>query len=110
MAMYNFYFLPDYNVSKHWEEREDGWEAGLAVDDEEWDMVDFEPVCEISYSCPTLVCMRNDYYFVSAIDELASKLVNVALYSSGLGEEPVADQGDVVGHCEEEIMPTRGQL
>lgn len=98
MAMHNLNPFSDDNIPEHREEREDGRKGGLAVDDEEGDMIDFETVCEVAHTCATLVRVCNDNDFVSAIDELGRELVDVAFDSSWLWEEEVADHGDIVAH------------
>lgn len=40
MAVDNLDALPNDNVAEYWEEREDGWERALAIEDEKGDMVD----------------------------------------------------------------------
>ena len=61
-------------------------------------MVDFETVCEIADAGSALVGVGDDDDLVAAVDELGGELVDVAFNAAGLGEEEVADHGDVVGH------------
>ena len=63
-------------------------------------MVDFETVREIPDTRSSLIGMGDDDDFVAAIDELGRELIDVAFNAAGLGEEEVADHGDVVRHCE----------
>lgn len=98
MSMNNFNLFPNDNVSKDWEEGEDRGECRGAVDDQEWDMVDFEAIREVSYASSSFVRVGNDNDLVSSIDELCGELVDVALDSSWLWEEEVADHGNVVRH------------
>jgi hypothetical protein len=70
MAMYDLDLFPYDNVPEDWEEGEDGGERGLAVDNEERHMVDFEPIREVSHTSSACVCMGDDYDFVAAINEL----------------------------------------
>ncbi len=78
------------------EEGEDGGEGGLAVDDEEGDVVDLEAVGEVADAFAIVMGVGDDDDLVAAVYELAGELVNVRLNTSGLGEEEVADHGDVV--------------
>jgi peptide deformylase len=45
MAMYNLNLLSNDNIPEDGEEREDGWEGCCSIDDEKWNMVDFEAIC-----------------------------------------------------------------
>lgn len=69
MAMDNFDLLPNDNVAEYGEEGEDGREGGLAIDNEERNVIDLESIGEVSDSCSALVCMSDDNDFVSAIDQ-----------------------------------------
>jgi len=69
MAVDNLYLLPDDDISKDWEEREDCRHCGFSVYDHEGNIVDFETVCQISYTGAITVRMSDDNDFVSAIDE-----------------------------------------
>ena len=42
--------------------------------------------------------MSDNYHFVAAVDEFGGELIDVAFDAAGLGEEEIADHGDVVGH------------
>jgi hypothetical protein len=64
-------------------------------------MVNFQSVCEISYSSPSWVCVCDDYDFVPSINELRRELVDVAFHSPRLGEEEVTDHSNVVRHHEQ---------
>lgn len=98
MAVNHINLLSYDNVAKDWEEGEDGWKRRCSVDDQEWDMVDFEAVGEVANAGTSFVCMGNDYDFVTAIDELGRELVDVAFDSPGLWKEEVADHSNVVRH------------
>lgn len=98
MAVNDIDLFSDDDVSKHREEREDGGESRCAVNDEKWDVVDFQAVREVANASAALICVRYDYDFVSSIDELGGELVDVAFYSSGGREEEVADHSNVVRH------------
>jgi hypothetical protein len=69
MAMNNVDVLSNNNISEYGEEREDGRKCRFTVDDEERDVVDLESIGKVTNSSPPFVCMRNDNYFVSPIDE-----------------------------------------
>ena len=99
MTMHDFNLLSNDNVAENWKEGEDRGEGGCSVDDQKWDMVDFETVGEISYTRPPLVRMGDDNDFMTAVDELGGQLVNMAFDSSWLWEEVVADHGNIVRHC-----------
>jgi hypothetical protein len=100
MTVDNLYLLADYDVAKDWKEGKHGWEGSLSVDDEEWYVVDFETIGEVSDSSAALVCMSDYDDLVSSIDKFLyvtseihadvvvvheayrRKLVNVTLDSS----------------------------
>jgi hypothetical protein len=69
MAVYNFDSFANHNVAEDGEKREDGREGRFSVDDEEWDVVDFETVCEISHTCSASIGVGDDNHLVAAIDE-----------------------------------------
>lgn len=96
MAMDDFNLLADADVAQYGEEGEDGGEGRRAVDDEEGHVVDFEAVVEVANALAIVVVMGDDDDFVASVDELAGELVDVRFDAAGLGEEEVADHGDVV--------------
>jgi hypothetical protein len=98
VAMYNLNLLSNDNIPEDGEEREDGWEGRCSIDDEKWNVVDFEAIRKISHSSPPIVCMSDDYDFVASINELRRQLVDVRFDSSGLREEEVADHRNVIRH------------
>lgn len=98
MAMNYLYLLSNDNVPEDGEEREDGWECRCSVDDEKWNMVDFESIRKISDASSSFVCVGDHYDLMSAVDELGRKLVYVAFNSSWLREEEVTDHSNVVRH------------
>jgi hypothetical protein len=98
MAMHNLNLLSNDNIPEDGEEREDGWEGRCSIDDEKWNVVDFEAIRQISHSSPPIVGVSDDYDFVPSINELRRQLVDVRFDSSGLGKEEVADHGNVVRH------------
>jgi hypothetical protein len=69
MSVYDSNALADDDVSEDREEGEDSREGCLAVYDPERDVVDFETIGQVSHAFSTLVGVRNDDDFVSAIDE-----------------------------------------
>lgn len=97
MAMHDIDPFPQHNVSKNREEGEHSREGGASVDDEEWDVVDFESVGEISNTGAPFVGVRDDDYFVAPVDQFRRELVDVRFDAAGLGKEEVADHGDAVG-------------
>lgn len=70
MTVNNFNLLSDNNIAEYWEEGENGRHCGLAIDDEERDMVHFKTIGEVSNATTTFVGMRYDDYLVASIDEL----------------------------------------
>lgn len=98
MSMYNLNLFSNDNVAEYRKEGEDSGEGGLAVDDEERHMVDFQAICEVSHAGPFFVCVGDDYNLVPAINELGRKLIDMAFDSSWLGKEEVADHGNIVRH------------
>lgn len=98
MTMHNLNLLSDDNISKNRKEGKHGGESGFAVDDEEGDVVDFEAVGEVADSRAAFVGVGDDDDLVAAVDEFGGELVDVGFNAAGLGEEEVADHGDVVGH------------
>lgn len=96
MAVDNLDTLPNADVAQNGKEGEDGGERGVTVDDEKGHVVDLEAVCEVADALAVVVGVRDDDDLVAAVDELARDLVDVRLDAAGLGEEEVADHGDVV--------------
>lgn len=97
MAMDNLDALADANVSEDGEEGEDGGKGGVAIDLEEGHVVDLDAVGQIADALAVVVGVSDDDDLVAAVDELCGELVDVRLDASGLGEEEVANHGDVVG-------------
>jgi hypothetical protein len=69
MAMYNLDALADHNVAEYGEEGENGGERRLAVDDQEWDIVDLEAIGKVSHASSTGVGVGDDNDLVASIDE-----------------------------------------
>lgn len=69
MAMNNLNLLSYDDVPKDREERKDGWERSFAVYDEEWHVVDFKTIGEVSNACPPGIRMGYYDYFVATVDE-----------------------------------------
>ena len=105
MAMYNLDLLSNDDIAEDWEEGEHGWKGRCAVDDEKGDMVDFEAVREIPHSRAPVVGVRYNDDFVSSIDELGGELVDMTFDSARLGEEEIADHGDIVRHSDRSERP-----
>ena len=103
MTMHNLNLLTYYNVPKDWKKRKHRWKGSFAVDHEEGDVIDFEPVGQVPDTSPILICVSDDDYLVTTVNELGRELVNVGLNSTRLGEEEVANHGDVVRHDEDRI-------
>ena len=98
MPVHDLNLFPQNDVPEDGEEGEDGREGAFSIDDQEGNMIDFESVREVSDSGATFVGMRDDDDLVPAVNQFGGELVDVAFDSSGLGEEEVADHGDVVRH------------
>ena len=94
--MHDFDLLPDDDIAEDGEEGEDSWEGCRPVDDEEWNVIDLDAVCEISHAGSTLVGVGYDNDLVAAVHELCGQLVDVALDSSRLRVEEIADHSDVI--------------
>lgn len=94
--------LSNDNVAEDGKEGEHRGKGAGAVHDEEGDMVDLEAIRKVSYACPALICVSDDYDFMAAVDELCGQLVDVAFDSPRLRKEEVADHGDVIRHGEDE--------
>lgn len=101
MAMNDIDALAQDDVAEYGEEGKDGRKTGGPVNDEEGNVINFESIGEISYSCPALISVRDDDDLVAPVPEFAGQLVNVALDSSWLWKEEVANHSDVVcgRHC-----------
>ena len=68
MSMHNLHFFPDNDVAKDGEERENRGKGGFAIDDEEWDVINFDAICQIPYPCSVCVGMREHDDLVPTID------------------------------------------
>lgn len=69
MTVDNLNLFANNDVAEYGEEREERWHRGLAVDDEERNMVDFETVSEVAYPGAAFVSVGYDDDFVAAVDE-----------------------------------------
>ena len=98
MAMHNFNLLPDNDISEEREEGKDRRKGRLPVNDKEWDVVDLESIGQVSDSFPAFVGMRDNYDLVASVDQLGRELVDVTFDPPRLGEEEVADHGNIVRH------------
>ena len=97
MAMHDIDPFPQHDIPENRKEGEHGRKGGASVDDEERHVVDFESVGQVPHTCSPFVGVRDDDYFVAAVDEFRRELVDVRFDAAGLGEEEVADHGDAVG-------------
>ena len=75
MTMNNLNLFANDDIAEYGEEREERRHRGLAVDDEEGDMVDFEAVGEVAYAGAAFIGVGYDDDFVAAVDEFLSPLV-----------------------------------
>lgn len=103
MSVNDLDLLPNDNVSKDWEKGEDGREGCGAVDDQEWNVVNFKAIREVSHSCSAFICVCDDHDFVSSIDEFGGELVDVTFNASRLGKEIVTDHSNIVRHRGEKL-------
>lgn len=108
VTVHNFNFFSDHDISKDWKKGEDSRKSGFSVNDEERHMIHFEPIGQITDTRSTLVGMCDDDDLMAAIDELGGELIDVAFNAAGLGEEEVADHGDVVRHLDWSNIVPRG--
>lgn len=69
MSVDDLDFFSDDDVSEDEKKGEDGWEGGFSIDDEEGDMVYFEPIGEVADPGAALVGVGYDHDFVAAVDE-----------------------------------------
>ena len=98
MAMYNLDLFAYNNIAEDGKERKYCRKSRLAIYYKKWYMVDFEAVCEVPDAGSALICMGNDHHFVTTVDQLCGKLIDMAFDSSWLREEEVADHSDIVWH------------
>lgn len=69
VPMDNLNALADDNVAEDREEGEDGGKGRFAVDDQEGNVVDLEPIGQVAYALSAGIGVCNDYDFMSAVDE-----------------------------------------
>jgi hypothetical protein len=69
MAVHYLDALANDDVAEDGKEGEDGWERGLAIDDQEWNVVDFEAIREVSYACSARIGVGNHNHLVASINE-----------------------------------------
>ena len=69
MAMDNLNALSQHNISEDRKEGEYCWEGTFAIDYQERNVVDFEPIREVVNSSPTFVGMGDHNHFVSPVDQ-----------------------------------------
>jgi hypothetical protein len=98
VAMNDLDLFPYYNIAKDREERENRRKGGLSIDDQKWDMVDFQSVRQVMDTCPAFVGMRDNDDLVPSINQFCGQLIDVTFHASGLRKEEVADHGNVVRH------------
>lgn len=98
MAMHDLYTFSKDDVSKHGKEGEDCRKSRFSIQDEKRNMIDFQPVREIVYTSSTLICVCDDYYLVSSVDQLGGKLVDVTFNPPWRGKEEITNHSDVVRH------------
>ena len=100
MAMNNLNLFSNDNVSKDGEERKDGWHCGFSINHEEWDMIDFETICQVPDPSPAFIRVSYNHHLMTAIDQLCRELIYVTFNPSRLGEEEIADHSNVVRHVD----------
>lgn len=76
----NLNLFANDNIAEYWEKREERRHGGLAVDDQERDIVNFESIGKVSNSFASVIGVRNNNHFVAAIDQfLCSPIVSYIL-------------------------------
>lgn len=69
MSMDDLNALADDNVAEDGEKGEDGRKGGLAIDDPEGNIVDFESIGQVSHALSAGIGVGDDNDFVSTVDE-----------------------------------------
>lgn len=69
VSVHNFDLFPDDNIAEYWKERKYCGKGRLPVNDQERNMIDLEPVREISHASAAFVGVSYNYYFVATIDQ-----------------------------------------
>jgi len=69
MAMHNFDLFSDYDVPEDGEEGKNRGHGRLSVNDEEWNMINLEPIGKIMHPSSSFICMRDDDDFVSSVNK-----------------------------------------
>jgi hypothetical protein len=100
MPVYDLDLLPNDDVPEDGEERKHRGEGCITVDDKEGHVVYLETIRQIPYAGSLIVCVGDDYNFVSAVDEFRRELVDMTFDSPRLGEEEITDHSNVVRHSE----------
>ena len=95
MAVDNVDVLAQNDISEKGKEGEDCGKGSASVYDEERTVVDLYAVGEPPNTSSVVVGVGDDDDFVSAVDKLGRKLVDVAFDSSWLREEEVAHHGNI---------------
>lgn len=88
--------LPYEDVPEDRKKGEDGGKGCRAVDDKEGNVVDLEAIGEVAYAFTVVVGVCYDNDLVAPVNEPLGELIDVALDSSWLRKEEVADHSDVV--------------
>lgn len=96
MAMDDLDLFPYHDVAEEGEEGEDGWKGGRSVKDQKRHMVDLDAIRKPPYPFPVLIGMRDNDNFMTTVDQLRRKVIYVALDSSRLWKEEVADHSNSV--------------
>ncbi len=99
--MNNLDLLSDDNIAQDRKEGKHGRHCCLSVDDQERDMVDFQAIRQVVDTRAAFISVCYYYNLVASIDQFRRELVNVTFDSARLGEEEVADHGNVVRHAEQ---------
>lgn len=75
--MYNLNLFSQHYIPEYRKEAEHSRERGGTVDDQERDVIDFQAVREVAYACSSLISVRYDYNFMSAVYKLGGQLVDM---------------------------------
>lgn len=77
MSMHNLNLFPQHNVPKDREEAKHCWKGRGSIDDQKWDMIDLDAVCEVADAGSSFVCVCDDYDFVPAVYEFSGELIDM---------------------------------
>lgn len=68
MSMHNLDLFSQDDVAEYWKERENGGKCRFTVDDKKRDVIDFETIGKVAYSCTPFIGMGDDDDLMAAVD------------------------------------------